>query len=81
MVQFPTRLQSRHQARAGKLHTGPDMLSRPLNVDKGEDDNTDVTLIPPEAFIRSLDPDPPTEEDKREILQLYHDSPTRGHLG
>ena len=65
----------------GKLHAGPDMLSRPPNADKGEDDNTDVTLIPPEAFIRALDPDRPTEEDKREILRLYHDSPAGGHLG
>ena len=65
----------------GKLHTGLDMLSRPPNADKGEDDNTDVTLIPPEAFIRSLDPSHPTEEDKREILRLYHDSPAGGHLG
>ena len=65
----------------GKLHAGPDMLSRPPNVNKGEDDNTDVTLIPPEAFIRTLDPSRPTEEEKREILQLYHDSPAGGHLG
>ena len=65
----------------GKLHAGPDMLSRPPNTDKGEDDNTDVTLIPSEAFIRTLDPSRPTEEDKREILRLYHNSPAGGHLG
>ena len=57
------------------------MLSRPPNANKGEDDNTDVTLIPPEAFIQSLSLDHPTEEDKREILRLYHDSPAGGHLG
>ena len=65
----------------GKLHAGPDMLSRPPNTNKGEDDNTDVTLIPPEAFIRTLDPSSLTEEDKQDILRLYHDSPTGGHLG
>ena len=65
----------------GKLHAGPDMLSRPPNANKGEDDNMDVTLIPPEAFIRTLEPSQPTEEEKREILRLYHDSPTGGHLG
>ena len=65
----------------GKLHAGPDMLSRPPDANKGEDDNTDVTLIPPEAFIQSLSLDHPTEEDKREILRLYHDSPAGGHLG
>ena len=65
----------------GKLHAGPDMLSRPPNANKGEDDNTDVTLIPPEEFIRTLEPTQPTEEEKREILRLYHDSPAGGHLG
>ena len=65
----------------GKLHAGPDMLSRPPNADKGEGDNTDVTLIPSEAFIRTLDPSQLTEEGKREILRLYHDSPVGGHLG
>ena len=65
----------------GKLHAGPDMLSRPPNTDRGEEDNTDVTLIPPEAFIRTLDPSHPSEEDKQEILRLYHDSPAGGHLG
>ena len=65
----------------GKLHAGPDMLSRPPGANKGEDDNTDVTLIPPEAFIQTIDPNQPTEEEKREILRLYHDSPVGGHLG
>ena len=44
------------------------MLSRPPNADKGEEDNTDVTLIPPEAFIRSLETNDLSEESKREIL-------------
>ena len=57
------------------------MLSRPPNADKGEEDNTDVTLIPPEAFIRSLEGGDLTEEDKREVLRLYHNSPAGGHLG
>ena len=38
----------------GKLHAGHDMLSRPPNTNKGEEDNADVTLIPLEAFIHRL---------------------------
>ena len=36
----------------GKLHAAADMLSRPPNADKGEEDNQDVTLLPSELFIR-----------------------------
>ena len=36
----------------GKLHAAPDMLSRPPGTDKGELDNQDVTLLPPNSFIR-----------------------------
>ena len=36
-----------------------DMLSRPPGVDKGEDDNTNVTLLPEPLFVRLADePDP-----------------------
>ena len=35
----------------GKLHTAADMLSRPPNADKGEKDNQNLTLLPPELFI------------------------------
>ena len=43
----------------GKIHTAADVLSRPPGVDKGEDDNTDITLLPEPIFIRLADkPDP-----------------------
>ena len=57
------------------------MLSRPPNASKGEEDNQDVTLIPPEAFIRSTGLEEYSEETKRSILRLHHDSPVGGHLG
>ena len=44
----------------GKLHAAPDMLSRPPDADKGEEDNQNLTLLPPELFIRLLDE--PTED-------------------
>ena len=43
----------------GKVHAAADMLSRPPGVDKGEGDNTDVTLLPEPIFVRLADePDP-----------------------
>ena len=36
----------------GKQHAAPDMLSRRPDADKGEQDNLDLTLLPPELFIR-----------------------------
>ena len=35
----------------GKIHTAPDMLSRPPGVDQGKQDNTDIVLLPPSLFI------------------------------
>ena len=48
----------------GKLHTAPDMLSCPPGTDKGELDNQDVTLLPPDSFIRL------TLEEDQEIIDL-----------
>ena len=36
----------------GKQHAASDMLSRRPDADKGEQDNLDLTLLPPELFIR-----------------------------
>ena len=36
----------------GKSHVLANMLSRPPGVDQGEDDNTNVTMIPEKSFIR-----------------------------
>ena len=41
----------------GKLHTAADMLSRPPTEDKGEQDNSDLTLLPEEMFIRQTNPE------------------------
>jgi hypothetical protein len=35
----------------GKLHATPDILSRPPGMDKGEDDNQDMILLPKKSFI------------------------------
>jgi len=36
----------------GKTHTAADFLSRPFVDDKGENDNEDVTVLPPKLFIK-----------------------------
>jgi hypothetical protein len=38
----------------GKLHAAADMLSHPPTSDKGENDNWDLTLLPPHLFIRTI---------------------------
>jgi hypothetical protein len=38
----------------GKLHAAPDMLSRRPDADKGEEDNQDLTLLPPHLFVRLM---------------------------
>ena len=35
----------------GKIHTVPDMLSRPPGANQGKQDNTDIILLPPSLFI------------------------------
>ena len=35
----------------GKIHTAPNMLSRPPGVDQGKQDNTNIVLLPPSMFI------------------------------
>jgi hypothetical protein len=39
----------------GRLHAVADMLSRPPTNDKGENDNWDLTLLPPHLFIRTIE--------------------------
>jgi hypothetical protein len=38
----------------GKLHAAPDMLSRRPDADKGEEDNQNLTLLPPHLFVRLM---------------------------
>src|SRR6267154_2509743 len=45
---------------SGKLHAVADMLSRPSNTDKGEEDNQNLMLLPPDLCIR-LTTDPPKD--------------------
>jgi hypothetical protein len=59
----------------GKTHAAADMLSQPPGVDTGTTDNQDVVVLPDKLFIRQAEL---SENDKRTILQQYHDDPTAG---
>ena len=60
----------------GKIHAAADMLSRPPGVDKGEDDNTDVTLLPEPIFVRLADkPDPKWKSIEERVRQEQQRQP------
>ena len=65
----------------GKTNTGPDILSHPLNVDQGKEDNQGITILPPTMFINQIAVAEPTEMRKRDLMMLVHNHPTAGHPG
>ena len=60
-----------------------DTLSRPANMDQGEEDNKNVIVIKPQQFkiATASATKPLTEEDKRQIMSKIHDHPLAGHPG
>ena len=70
----------------GKTNTATDVLSRPPGKDHGEEDNKDVTIIPPHRAQtaktlggRTIVPN--IKEIRRAILRNYHNLPTAGCSG
>jgi hypothetical protein len=64
----------------GKTNTPADELSQPANVDQGKEDNQGITVLPPSAFISTMQ----AADDnytKRNIMVWAHDHPTAGHPG
>ena len=60
----------------GKIHAAADMLSRPPGVDKGEDDNMDVMLLPEPIFVRLADkPDPKWTSIEERVQQEQQKQP------
>ncbi len=64
----------------GKINTPANELSRPANINQGQDDNENQTLLKPELFINTIYPTP-TETEKRQLMIIIHDHPTAGHPG
>ena len=70
----------------GKTNIPTDTLSQPPGVDQGNEDNRDITMIPPEHIRAATQPSHwmfvlPICEVKRAILHALHDHPTVGHPG
>ena len=70
----------------GKTNTAADTLSRPPGKDHGEEDNKDVTIIPPHRArtaktLKGKTIVPNIREVRRAILRNHHDAPTAGHPG
>ena len=63
----------------GKTNTVADALSRPPGVDKGDEDNQNVVIIPPHRINAITVPN--VREIKRAIMVEMHDHPTAGHPG
>ena len=64
----------------GKINTPADELSQPANIDQGQDDNENQTLLKPELFINAIHLSP-TEMEKRQLMNIVHNHPTAGHPG
>src|SRR5580692_6579425 len=54
----------------GKIHTAPDMLSRPPGVDQGLEDNADIVLLPSSMFISTANSETSTLREK--VLQAQN---------
>jgi hypothetical protein len=71
----------------GKENAPPDVLSRQLGADRGQEDNQGMVVLPPEKFkVNALTPTNkvlilPLNEVKCGIMNLVHDHPLAGHLG
>ena len=70
----------------GKTNTTADALSRPPGKDHREEDNKNVTIIPPHRArtaktLKGRTIIPNIREIRRAILKNHHDAPTAGHPG
>ena len=65
----------------GSTNGPADALSRPPGIDKGENDNQDVVMIPPHCIRTAITLETPSDQFLRNVLQELHDHPTTGHLG
>ena len=55
-----------------KIHTAPDMLSRPPRADQGKQDNNDIILLPPSMFIAMANAQDDMLKEKVKEMQQKH---------
>jgi Integrase zinc binding domain/RNase H-like domain found in reverse transcriptase len=65
----------------GKTNTTVDALSRPSNIDQGENDNQNITLIPPTCCRTISTIKQPSNQLLQTIMALVHNHPPAGHPG
>ena len=69
----------------GKTNTVADALSRPTDIDQGQEDNKDITILPQQICVLHTPKGqvivPNMKEVKRAIVSKAHDTPTAGHPG
>ena len=56
----------------GKIHTAPDMLSRPPRADQGKQDNNDIILLHPSMFITMAKAQDDMLKEKVKEMQQKH---------
>ena len=56
----------------GKIHTAPDMLSRPPGVGQEKQDNTDIVLLPPSMFVATANAQDNMLKEKVKKMQQKH---------
>ena len=65
----------------GNTNGPADALSHPPGMDKGENNNQNIVMIPPHRIRMAITMESPSDQFLRNILQEVHDLPTAGHPG
>ena len=55
-----------------KIHTAPDMLSRPPGADQGKQDNDDIVLLPPSMFVATANAQDDMLKERVKGMQQKH---------
>ena len=69
----------------GKTNTVADALSRPADINQGQEDNKGITILPQQIHVLHMPTGqimvPNIKELKRAIVSKSHNAPTTGHPG
>ena len=65
----------------GNTNMVADALSRPAGIDKGDDNNKNIVMIPPTRIHAAITIEKPSNDFLRGIMTQVHDHVTAGHPG